>query len=329
VSGNAGSANAPRRALVLGDLVLDVVLAAARPIEHGTDVPGRVEIRQGGSAANTARWLARLGVRTQLVCAVGRDGAGRSLVRQIEREGVTVHATRVAGQRTGRIGVLVALGGQRSFVADRRAADHLSREDLHAEWFDRVDLLHLPAYSLLSEPLRQSGRRAIELARERDSLVSLDLASIGPLLADGRRSARELVASVRPDVLFATEREAEALLGRHATDGLLDLATIAVIKRGSLGARVLAREGGRADGTVADGPADGRPPLRFDVATPTVPADDTTGAGDAFDAGFIAAWLAARATGRPTADALHRATLAGHRTAARHLTGPRLELPPG
>jgi ribokinase len=329
VSGNAGSANAPRRALVLGDLVLDVVLAAARPIEHGTDVPGRVEIRQGGSAANTARWLARLGVRTQLVCAVGRDGAGRSLVRQIEREGVTVHATRVAGQRTGRIGVLVALGGQRSFVADRRAADHLSREDLHAEWFDRVDLLHLPAYSLLSEPLRQSGRRAIELARERDSLVSLDLASIGPLLADGRRSARELVASVRPDVLFATEREAEALLGRHATDGLLDLATIAVIKRGSLGARVLAREGGRADGTAADGPADGRPPLRFDVATPTVPADDTTGAGDAFDAGFIAAWLAARATGRPTADALHRATLAGHRTAARHLTGPRLELPPG
>lgn len=329
MSGNAGSANAPRRVLVLGDLVLDVVLAAARPIEHGTDVPGRVEIRQGGSAANTARWLARLSVRTQLVCAVGRDGAGRSLVRQIEREGVTVHATRVAGQRTGRIGVLVALGGQRSFVADRRAADHLSREDLHAEWFDRVDLLHLPAYSLLSEPLRQSGRRAIELARERDSLVSLDLASIGPLLADGRRSARELVASVRPDVLFATEREAEALLGRHAADGLLDLATIAVIKRGSLGARVLAREGGRADGTAADGPADGRPPLRFDVATPTVPADDTTGAGDAFDAGFIAAWLAARATGRPTADALHRATLAGHRTAARHLTGPRLELPPG
>jgi ribokinase len=65
---------------VLGDLMLDVVLAADRSPESGTDVPGRVEIRQGGSAANTARWLGRLGVATQLVCSIGRDGAGRSLV---------------------------------------------------------------------------------------------------------------------------------------------------------------------------------------------------------------------------------------------------------
>ena len=56
---------------------------------------------------------------------------------------------------------------------------------------------------------------------------------------------------------------------------------------------------------------------------------DTTGAGDAFDAGFIVGWLAARSQGRPLAEALHRATLAGHRAAARHLTGPRIELPAG
>jgi len=72
--------------LVLGDLVLDVVLQASQPVESGTDVPGRVEIRQGGSAANAAQWLARLGVRSQLVCAIGRDGAGRSLVAQLRRE---------------------------------------------------------------------------------------------------------------------------------------------------------------------------------------------------------------------------------------------------
>jgi sugar/nucleoside kinase (ribokinase family) len=314
--------SAPARALVLGDLMLDVVLAASRPIERGTDVSGRVEIRQGGSAANTARWLARLGVKTQLVCAVGRDGAGRSLVQQLERDGVTVRATRVAGARTGRIGVLVVPGGERSFVADRRAADRLSPDDLQPEWFDRIQLLHLPAYSLLGDPLGRAGARAIELARERDSLVSIDLASVGPLLADGRRAARELIAAARPDLLFATEPEAEALLGRHADEGLLELTRIAVIKRGNRGASVVAREGARGGGEDA-------PPLRFDIATPTVPASDTTGAGDAFDAGFIAGWLAARAAGRPAADALHRATLAGHRAAARQLSGPRVELPPG
>jgi sugar/nucleoside kinase (ribokinase family) len=307
--------------------MLDVVFAASRPIERGTDVPGRVEIRQGGSAANTARWLARLGVKTQLVCAVGRDGAGRSLVQQLERDGVTVRATRVAGARTGRIGVLVIPGGERSFVADRRAADRLSPEDLHSEWFDRVQLLHLPAYSLLGDPLGRAGARAIELARERDSLVSVDLASVGPLLADGRRAARELIAGARPDLLFATEPEAEALLGRHADDGLLELARIVVIKRGNRGASVMARASVVAREGASGGDDD--PPLRFDIATPTVAANDTTGAGDAFDAGFIAGWLAARTAGRPAADGLHRATLAGHRAAARQLSGPRIELPPG
>jgi ribokinase len=325
-AGTRTTARSAPRVLVLGDLMLDVVLAASRPIARGTDVPGRVEIRQGGSAANTARWLARLGVRTQLVCAVGRDGAGRSLVQQLQRDGVTVRATRVAGQRTGRIGVIVAPGGERSFVADRRAADRLSPEDLHAAWFDGIDLLHLPAYSLLGEPLGRTGSRAIAVARERDSLVSVDLASIGPLLANGRRAARDLVLNARPDILFATEPEAEALLGRNAADGdgLLDFARIAVIKRGQRGARVLARQAPDRDGTEPDAP-----PLRFDVATPTVSANDTTWAGDAFDAGFISGWLAARAAGRPAADALHRATLAGHRAAARQLTGPRIELPPG
>jgi sugar/nucleoside kinase (ribokinase family) len=303
--------------------VLDVVLRASGPIESGTDVPGRVEIRQGGSAANVARWLARLGARSSLVCAIGRDGAGRSLVAQLRRDGVTVHAVRVAGHRTGRIGVLVAPSGERSFVADRRAATRMEPDDLKPEWFDGVELLHLPAYSLLVEPLGSAGVRAVELVRARGARgarVSVDLASVGPLLAHGRREARDLVARLRPDLVFATESEAEALLGRHAPEGLLESTQVAVIKRGPRGARVLVRD----DDTAA-----GEPPLRFDVATTPVAAEDTTGAGDAFDAGFIAGWLGALRGGHAGTDALHRATMAGHRAAARHLRSPRTELPPG
>ncbi|TAJ99697.1 MAG: carbohydrate kinase family protein [Chloroflexota bacterium] len=304
------------RVLVLGDLVLDVVLSPERPIESGTDVPGTVGIRQGGSAANTARWLARLGIDTQLVCAVGRDGAGRSLVVQAGNDGVRVRAARVAGQRTGRIGVIVAPGGERSFVADRRAALALAPDHLRPEWFAHLDLIHVPGYSLMGEPIATTARTAVRMARSGGAQVSCDLSSIGPLLAQGRRAARELIASVEPDILFATETEAQAFLGRHAADDLLEHAAIVVIKRGARGARVLARE--------PDGSA-----LRFDVATAHVSTVDTTGAGDAFSAGFLAGWLTSRAAGRTIPDALHRATVAGHRAAARQLVVTKQELPPG
>ena len=231
--------------LVIGDLVLDVVLAPEQPIEAGTDVPGTVGIRQGGSAANTARWLARLGVETQLVCAVGRDGAGRSLVIQVGNDGVSVRAARVAGQRTGRIGVIVAPNGERSFVADRRAALALRPDHLRPEWLESLDLIHVPGYSLMGEPIASAARAAVRMARANGARVSSDLSSIGPLLAQGRRVARELVASIEPDILFATETEAEGFLGRHAADGMVEHASIVVVKRGARGACLCQKQGRR------------------------------------------------------------------------------------
>lgn len=301
------------RIVVVGDLMLDVVLTPERPMESGSDVPGRVTIVQGGSAASTARWLARLGARSSLVCAVGRDAAGRALVDELRGDGVAVRASRLPAARTGRIGVVVAPGGERSFVADRGAADLLQAMDLHPDWFRRADAVHLPIYSLLGEPLGQAGQRAVALAREVGALVSVDLASIVPLLAAGRRAARSLIRSVAPDLLFATAAEAEALLGRYSVEGLLDLAPVAVVKRGAKGATVMAREG--------------EDRLRFEVATTHVAAADTTGAGDAFDAGFLVGWFAARTAGGSTTAALQRAALAGHRAAARQLTTARPELP--
>lgn len=296
---------------VLGDLVLDVVVTPARPLERGTDVPGRVALRQGGSAANTARWLARLGARSTLVTAVGRDPIGRSLVDALRGDRVTVRATRVAGRPSGRIGVVVTFGGERSFVADRGAADELRPADLRPNWFD-AGLLHLPAYSLIGSPLGEAGRRAIELARERGALISLDLASAAPLLAHGRRAAHRLVADAAPDILFSTAAEAEAYLGGYDFGKLLDSAPLAVVKRGAGGATVLGR--GLAG------------PHRFEVATAPVPATDTTGAGDAFDAGFIAMFLTAPADARTRPAALRRAALAGHRAAARQLASGSPEL---
>ena len=298
--------------VTLGDLVVDVVIVPDRALERGTDVTGRVMLRQGGSATNTARWLGRLGVRTSLVCAIGFDAPGRALVAAVASDGVTVRAVRYAGARTGRIGVLVEPGGERSFITERGAALRLRPDDLKAEWFAGYDLLHLPAYSLLDQPLGDSGMAASKLAHAAGALVSVDLSSSAPLLANGRRAAMALVREAAPDLLFATRDEAKALLGAKDESRLLDLAPIAVVKRGRKGATIHLRDGASA--------------LRFEVATTPVKAADTTGAGDSFDAGFLAGWLEARKRGVAPAAALQRGAVLGNRTALRQIGSTPVEL---
>ena len=303
------------RAIVLGDLALDVVLAPAWPLELGTDVPGAVRLNQGGSAANTARWLARLGARATLICAVGRDGAGRALVAALRGDGVLVRAARPAGARTARIGMLVdPATGERSFVAERGAADLLAPDDLRPAWFWGAEVLHLPAYSLLGAPLGEAGRAAIVLARAAGASVSVDLASAGPLLAGGRAAAHALVRAVAPDLIFTNQPEAAAFLGEPDPVRLLGFAPVAIVKRGAAGATLLVRGTG---GAAASG-------IRLDVATRPLPASDSTGAGDAFDAGFLAAWLAAGRESTPAV--LLRAVAAGNRVAARQIGAPRPDI---
>ena len=141
--------------------------------------------------------------------------------------------------------------------------------------------------------------------------MAVDLASAAPLLARGRPAAHRLVRGIAPDLLFTTAAEAAAFLGDADLSGLLTLAPVAVVKRGAGGATLLARQG--------MGPA-----LRLEVATRPVAPADTTGAGDAFDAGFLAAWLAGDRAMTPAI--LRRAVVAGHRAAARQLSSWRPEL---
>ena len=290
---------------MIGDLVLDVVLAPDRELKPGSDVTGRVMLRQGGSASNTARWLGRLGMRPTLVCAVGRDATGRALVADVAAAGVEVRAVRVAGAPTGRIGVLVDPGGERSFVTQRGAALRLRPGDLRPSWFAGAAGVHLPAYSLLDLPLGLAGMTAANLGHAAGALVSVDLSSSAPLLAEGRRAAMRLIEDAAPDLLFATRDEARALLGPKREERLLELAPAAVVKRGPEGATVLLRTG--------------HDHIRLEVATTPARAEDTTGAGDAFDAGFLAGWLDGRRKGLAEAAALQRGAVLGNRTALRQI----------
>ena len=277
----------------LGDLLLDVVVTGERPPQRGTDVPGTLRFRAGGSAANTARAFSRLGGRATFIGAVGRDGLGRRLVAGLRADGVRVHAVTAAAP-TGRLLAIVE-HGERSFITERGAADLLTAEDVRPSWLNGVGALHLPAYSLFNRPLGDAAARAASLARQRGVLLSVDLASRGPLLTMGRRAAWAALAALAPDLLFATENEAAALAGDADPGRLVDLASVVVIKEGSEGCLVLWRRGAGAGAGSGDGSV-----LRIDVATSPLTATDTTGAGDAFAAGFLRVLLLAIGPGLPT-----------------------------
>jgi sugar/nucleoside kinase (ribokinase family) len=316
-AGLAVSEAAPR-AGVLGDLVLDIVLRPEGAMRRGTDVAGRIGFRQGGSAATTARWLARRGVETRLITAVGDDPVGRLLVDAIHQAGVDVRAVTITSTRTGRLAVFVEPDGERSFVADRGAILRLRPAQLPASWLSGLDLLHLPVYSLLADPLATTALRAAGRVRAQGGRISVDLASAGFIERFGPETVLERVATAQPALIFATAQESAAALGRAAPERLLELAGLVVIKEGAGGVRLLSRRG---------------PPV---VLTPRREAvEDSTGAGDAFDAGFLAAWL--RDQVRPSdggplwvrrSEATVRRWLrAGHSAARLEVTGRRPALP--
>ena len=174
-----------------------------------------------------------------------------------------------------------------SFVADRGAADLLRPTDLRAAWFAGADVIHLPAYSLLGEPLGLAGRRAVAMGRAAGALISLDLASAGPLLADGRRAALDLVRGVAPDLVFATAGEVAALIGPSGRGALRAAGP------GSGRGRQARRRRGVSVLTPRRRPSSAStsplgpswPPTRPGPATPSTP-------------GSSRSWLLSRATGR-------------------------------
>jgi ribokinase len=247
----------------IGELLLDVTIALDGELVPDDDRDARIRLGGGGQAANFCAWARSLGEPARLLTRVGDDETGRRLVAELVAAGVQVVAP-VAAEPTGVVAVLVGPDGRRTFARQAGAGRGLRPDDVEPAWLDGVGLLHVSAYSLYHEPLAAAARRAAALARARRALLSVDLASAADLAAAG---ASRMVAELRrlaPDLLFATEREAEAL-----PVPVEEVAEVPVVKLGGRGCRLLGRR----------------------VAAPAVAAADPTGAGDAFAAAFCLAYL--------------------------------------
>ena len=249
--------------LSIGDLVLDITIVPEGPLRPDDDRPARIDLGGGGQAANFCAWSAALGEPVRLVTRVGDDERGRQLVAELEARGVEVRPV-WAAEPTGAIAVLVAPDGQRAMATQRGASVGLRPDDLLEAWFSDVKLIHVPAYSIFTDPLAQATRAAIGLVRDSGGMLSIDLSSVAGLKEYGPSRMAYDLARLKPELLFGTAAEAETI-----GVALEHLAQVPVIKLGPAGCSVFGRH----------------------IPAPSVQQVDGTGAGDAFAAAFCAAWI--------------------------------------
>ena len=260
--------------VVLGDIAVDIVSTLRAPLARGSDAAAEISLMPGGSGANVAVWLARLGRPVTFIGRIGDDMFGRWLRDDLEAEGVKPALVVDHTRRTGVIQVLVEPDGERTMVPDRGANAVWTRDEVSESLIAGADMLHVVGYVLLDEASQPGALGAMAYARKHGVPISLDPSSHAPLLGLGADAFWKLVGEV--DLLLPNRREAQALAGcnepEDALRALRKHAGTVVIKLDQDGCIAL------AGNDVARTP------------TPVVPIANTTGAGDAFDAGLLASW---------------------------------------
>ena len=270
------------RIAVVGDAALDVLARAGTLPAPGGDVRASIRIRPGGAGANTAAWLAALGADPVLIARIGADTAGEQVRGHLAAAGVGTALVTDHVAPTATVVVLVDGAGQRAMLADRGAAGRLAPADIAVPAGARH--LHLSGYVLLDRSSRAAGQAALAAARAAGLTTSVD-PQAAALLTDPA-GFLDQVRGV--DLLLPSAGELAALGG---ADAALAAVRAVAVTDGPRGAAWLDRAG------------------KVEVPGRTTEVVDTTGAGDAFDAGVLVAWTG----GASPAEALAAGVAAGTR----------------
>ncbi|MET1131829.1 MAG: sugar kinase [Aeromicrobium sp.] len=263
--------------LVVGDVVDDIGVLPLEPVAPRSDTRAQIRMTPGGSAANTAAWLGFLGSDTRFLGKVGNDGVERHGAALREHQ---VEPRLVADPLLPTATIVLTLDDEadRTMYVDRAANGTLTADDLPEDLWDGVEWLHLTGYTFFDPQTRDVAIELIAEAKRRGAGVSVDPSTTAFLREVTPEAFAQWTRGV--DVLVPNLDEARLLVG--ATGPFVDFDTLTemyphvVVTLGSMGAAYVA--GG----------------AREQVAAPRIQVVDTTGAGDAFTAGFLASWLEAR-----------------------------------
>jgi sugar/nucleoside kinase (ribokinase family) len=258
--------------LVVGDVITDIIVMPDGPMVRGSDRRATIRQRPGGSGANQAVWLGSLGVPVRFVARVAASDLDTNIA-YFRSRGVEPLLIGDADAPSGVLISIVDSDGERSFFTDRGCNLNLTAHDLPQSLLDTADFLLVSGYSFFTAAPRAAVMALLKEARERKIPTAVDPASVGFLREVGAESFLKWTQGT--GTIFANLDEALELTG--SVDLNLQMQTLGrfyqrvVIKRGVAGAAV----GGRGG-------------VQLSMPAPPSEVVDTTGAGDAFAAAFIA-----------------------------------------
>ncbi|MEX2274606.1 MAG: sugar kinase [Actinomycetota bacterium] len=262
--------------LVLGDARPDLTLRGG-DLQVAFDVRERrvdlATLSLGGSGAITARGLARLGLRTGFIGVVGDDPFGRFASEELRRVGVDVSRTATDPSRPTGVRAVLSRGSERSFLTAPGTSGDLRLELVDIDLVRRARHVHIASY-FIQAGLQRELPELLELVKEGGGTTSIDPNDDPADRWDGGL----LTMLDRVDVFFANSAEVRRITGIDD----IDVASESLAERGS----ILAVKFGQGGGMVLQGE---EMIHREAVAVDIV---DKTGAGDSFDAGFLAGFLA-------------------------------------
>lgn len=266
--------------LAVGELLVDLISTEVAGSLAEAEAFARY---QGGSPANLTRNLALLDNRAALIACVGNENLGRFLIQQLEATGVmTDHLVTDPVAPTSLV-VVARSAGTADFIAYRSADVQLKPEHLPGTLLHETTLYHTTCFALSREPARTTILDGARRATEAGCTLTLD-ANYAPSIWGDREQARQVVAEYcRPGALVKLSRDdVTRLLGTE------DIASGEAIQRfHDWGAALVCLTLGPAGSIISwdHGTHQER------VAARSVEVADATGAGDAYWAGFLTAWL--------------------------------------
>ena len=230
---------------------------------------GRITTGPGGSGANLVKGNARLGKKCAIIGQIGPDAIGKKHEKRLREYGIETHFTKQS-LPTGQSVCMITPDGQRTMRTYLGSSHAVGATKIDRSLLARAEWLHIEGYQLIDEPL---VLEIVEAAQSLGVKISLDLAN--PFIIESHRAALDTILP-KLNLLFCNEDEARSYTGCKPKDAATQLSNICstvVVTRSEKGCIV------------------GQKGCLYEHPARCVAVKDTTGAGDFFAGGFLAATI--------------------------------------